>query len=130
MNEPAIEHNVGRYQIGGGDVASAWLSLFTGPVVWAGQMQLSYSLVPWACRTGHILVLHLVSPLGLILIAGGSFLGWRVYERTRSRWQDDKGGVKPALSFMSTLALTLNALFFVAILAQWIPKFFFDPCHR
>jgi hypothetical protein len=48
-----------------------WAGLFSGPIAWAFQQQISYLLVPLACRTGHHFSLHLAAIVALLLIVGG-----------------------------------------------------------
>jgi hypothetical protein len=50
-----------------------WTGILAGPAAWLLQFEINYALVPWACATGHLFALRLVTLGGLLLAAAG---GW------------------------------------------------------
>ena len=106
-----------------------WTGILAGPVAWLLQMQTSYALVPWACATGHVFVLHLVTLAGLLIAAAGAWLAWRDWRRFGKEWPKGKGGPQMRRRFMAVLGLLTSVMFFLVILAQGIPSFILNPCQ-
>lgn len=108
-----------------------WTGLLAGPVAWGLQMQTNYALVPWVCMKGGEILLYLVTVLALLVTAVGAFAAWRAWsEGGREEETDGGAGVISRTRFMGALGLLLSAMFFVVIIAQAIPGFFFHPCQR
>ncbi len=108
---------------------SLWAGILAGPVAWLLQMQTGYALVPWACATGHVFVLHLVTLGGLLIAAAGALIGWREWQRAGREWPKGKGGPQTRRRFMAVLGLLTSVLFFFVIVAQGIPSFILNPCQ-
>jgi hypothetical protein len=109
-----------------------WLcvGVFTGPVIWALQMQIGYMLVRGACASDSNLALHIVTVVALILVAGGAFISWRNWRQAGRQQPGGKAGGPCARSnFMAVLGLSTSAMFFIAILAQGIASFVLHPCQ-
>lgn len=106
-----------------------WTGLLAGPIAWGLHMQTNYSLVPWVCKNGGEVWIHLVTILALLITVGGaaaSWLGWKEGEEETS----DEASTHSRAYFMGALGLLISALFFLLIIAQEIPSFFFHPCQR
>ena len=106
-----------------------WTGILAGPVAWLLQFEIRYALVPWACATGHLFALHLVTLGGLALAAAGGFIAWREWQRCGKEWPQAKGGPPMRSRFMAVLGLLTSILFLLAILAQAIPSFILNPCQ-
>jgi hypothetical protein len=106
-----------------------WTGILAGPVAWLLQMQTGYALVPWACATGHVFVLHLVTLAGLLIAAAGALLAWRDWRRFGKQWPQARGGPQMRRRFMAVLGLLTSVMFFFVILAQGIPSFILNPCQ-
>ena len=109
-----------------------WLcaGIFAGPLIWALQMQVGYVLVQGACASGSNLTLHVVTVVALILVAGGAFISWRNWRQAGQQQPSGKdGGPRARSNFMAVLGLSMNAMFFIAILAQGIASFVLHPCQ-
>jgi hypothetical protein len=100
-----------------------------GPLVWLAQFQLNYALVPRMCRAGTTLPLHLVFLAALLLVAGAGFLAWRTWRTAGAEWpSSNEGGPVGRSGLLGALGLMTSALFFLVVLAQWIPAFVVEPC--
>jgi len=93
-----------------------WSGIFAGPIAWGIDLQLRYALVPWACATGRMGTLTLISiPLLLVSLSGG-LLSWRgMQSDERSR-------------FMGLSGLALSLAFSLTIVAMTIPDFILRRC--
>ena len=106
-----------------------WTGVLAGPVVWGLHMQTNLSLVPWVCKNGGIILLHVVTILALLITAIGAFAAWRALREGRE--EDAAGGdVISRSHFMGALGLLMSSMFFLVIIAQAVPTFFFQPCQR
>ena len=104
--------------------------MLAAPVAWLFQLQVTYLFVLYACSTGQHFTLHLVSILTLVIAAGGGFVAWRNWQQAGREWPNQDEGVIPRSRFMAVLGVLTSALFFLLILASWIPSFFLGPCQR
>jgi tellurite resistance protein TehA-like permease len=118
-NERRILHPRGQ--------AVQWTGLLAGPAAWALHMQANYSLVPWVCKNGGEIFIHLVTVAALLITAVGAFAAWRAWQEKREAGAD---GEDSRSHFMGALGLLMSGLFFVVIVAQEIPSFIFHPCQR
>jgi hypothetical protein len=108
------------------------VGVLLAPLAWAAQQQTLYTMVAWACQSGHAVVMHLVSIAALLLAALGALVAWRNWQRA-DRGQandkdDDRGGSLSRSRFLAVLGLTSSAFFFLVIGAQWIATFVLHPC--
>jgi hypothetical protein len=105
-----------------------WLCLLVGPAAWTAHLLLSYVLVPVACATGLILLLHLVTlltALATLAAAGVAYLGWEwLSEGQRAGNNGSSGGSR----FLAASAVLLNGIFLFVILVEGIPTFYLSPC--
>ncbi|MDQ3819194.1 MAG: hypothetical protein M3362_16170, partial [Acidobacteriota bacterium] len=99
-----------------------WTGVLLAPFVWSTQMEVNYLLVPYACMTGHRVVLYLVTLVALILAAAGGLISWRNWQEAGREMPDDAGDARTRSRFMALLGLLTSAMFFVVILAQGIPN--------
>jgi xanthine/uracil permease len=100
------------------------------PLAFLLNLQLSYTLVLWACATGHVFVLHLISMGTLLLAASGGLIAWRDWQRSGRGWPDERAGSAPRGRFVSVIGILMSVLFSLVILAQWIPNLVLSPCER
>lgn len=99
------------------------------PIIWLIQFQLNYALVPHLCASGTTTPLHLVFVLALLLVGGTGFLAWRTWHQAGMAWPvGRKGGPVGRSRLVGVVGLMMSGLFFLVILAQWIPTFILDPC--
>ncbi len=105
-----------------------WAGLLLPPFAMLTQMQVNYSLLRWACDGGYQLPLHLVSLAALVVTALSGWMAWRSWQRAGREWPGEEGGTLTRSRFMALVGLLTSTLFFVVIIAQWIPVFIFKPC--
>jgi hypothetical protein len=106
-----------------------WMGVLAGPVAWGLHMQTNLSLVPWVCKNGGEVFLHVVTILALVVTAFGAFAAWRGWLAGADAETDGAGRISRA-RFMGALGLLVSAMFFLVIIAQAIPSFMFHPCQR
>ena len=110
------------------DLLMQWTGLLAGPFAWGLHMQVNYSLVPWVCKNGVEILIHLVTVLALLITALGAFAAWRTWQEGEETNVDD--AALSRTSFMGVLGLLTSAMFFLVIIAQEIPSYYFHPCQR
>jgi hypothetical protein len=105
-----------------------WIALAAGPLAWTIDQGLGYPLVKPSCAHGSEWTLLVVSAVSLIVSGVGSRLGWVCLRRLRGAC--DGGGARVDRSyFLAVVAVGLNALIALLIVAAAIPMFFLSPCE-
>jgi hypothetical protein len=104
--------------------------VLSGPIAWAIDLVLSYSIVQWTCGGGPPVVLHLVTLFSLAVIAGGAFAAWRALAMVRDGVPTSGGQPDQRGRFMAVLALLMCALFATAVVAAAIPRWILDACQQ
>jgi hypothetical protein len=102
---------------------------FIGPVAWLLNLQINYSLVKWACASGNLQVLPLLSAAALVLVGGGIGLSWWCVARLRTQATARGGHVVDRSYFLAVAGLWLNALFALLILTSGSLHFIVSPCE-
>src|SRR4051812_12866113 len=122
------EHAEAKYTEGRG-VALLWVIIVAGALAWAVHLELAFMLVPWACATGLYGYLWLVVFVALCVPALAAFVGWRIWNEAGGEWPGDEPAPIGRIRFMAATAMVLNLMFLLAIIAQGIPEFIFNPCQ-
>lgn len=111
-------------------IFAQWAGLLIGPLAWLLQLQVAYTLVPWACAHDvHAISLHIVTIATLLLAAGGCFIAWHTWQAAGQQWPSGEGGAIGRSRFMAVLGLVTSAMFFLVILMQGIASFILHPCQ-
>jgi hypothetical protein len=97
-----------------------WSGILVPPAAFLLHLQINYSLVPWACVTGRLIVLHAATVGTVALAASGSVAAAKA-------WRRADGGRS---EFMAFLGIMGSALFLLVIIAQAIPVFIIGPCQK
>jgi len=116
--------------VDGRELAVLAAALLVPPLAFLLNLQINYTLVPWACSTGHEFVLHLVSVGTLLVAASGGLVAWREWKRCGPGPPEGQGGRAPHFRFVSVIGILMSSLFALVILAQWIPNFVLSPCQK
>ena len=113
-----------RPGIAAGGLTPLWFGIL-GPLVFVLlNLELSYALTPWVCRTGdHFL--H--ARLNGYPPARRAVRGVGPARRLHRDWLEDTVISRPG--FMAMLGMLLSALGAVVILAQWLPMFYLSTCQ-
>ena len=124
--------------MGGREASSYWehvgLMMLVGsfllaPFAWLLDLQVSYSMVKWACENDARAAL-LLMPLGsLLLIAAGSAMAWSCWTKLRGHARGEGGSIIDRSYFLALAALAMNALFALLILSSFAPRYFLSPCE-
>ncbi|MFL6230182.1 MAG: hypothetical protein ACJ741_15530 [Pyrinomonadaceae bacterium] len=110
-------------------IFAVWAGLLVAPAAWAAQQLALYTMVPWACQTGHFFALHLVTLAAMLVAAAGALVAWRNWTRAgREESSDDRGGALARTRFLSVLGLVESLFFVVVIAAQGLAAFILHPC--
>jgi len=104
-------------------------SLLLAPFAWLLDMQVSYSMVKWACendRRGTLLML----PFGsLALIALGTAMAWSCWTKLRADGRPAGARMVDRSYFLALAALAMNGIFGLLILTSFAPRYFLSPCE-
>jgi hypothetical protein len=101
-----------------------WFGLLAPPLLMLLNLQLSYMMTPWACRTGNrgpMIVVTVCILLVDLLAGAGAAL------RLRRDWLDDTVVSRPG--FMAMLGVLGSALFAAVLIAQWLPHAYLSACQ-
>jgi hypothetical protein len=107
-----------------------WAGLLCGPLAWLLQLQVAYTLIPWACAHDvKAISLHIVTVAALLLAAAGGLISWRSLQKAGKKWSEGESEAITRSRFMALLGLFTSAMFFLTILVQGIPSFILHPCQ-
>jgi hypothetical protein len=108
--------------------AVLWIGILTGPIAWAGDLLVRYSLVHWSCGTQQTVVLDLISVATLLLVIGGGAVAWRALRRTPSDAPTSGGRPLNRSRFMAMFGVLTSLLFAVVVVAGAVPQWVLDAC--
>jgi hypothetical protein len=97
-----------------------WISILSGMIAFAIDMESRYALVQWACLTQRAWVIDLITVTAFIAAAAGAMLGWVAHARSDPAEQRAR--------FMGMSGFILSAFFAFCILANDIPHIFLGTC--
>ena len=106
-----------------------WTSVLGGPIAFLLNLQVNYTMVDWACNTGHDAGLHLAHLISLALAAGAGWLGFALWRRIGGS-PDSGGGSESRSRFLAVLGALGGTLFALSIFAQWITVMVLGSCLR
>ncbi|MCA1815305.1 MAG: hypothetical protein LC746_02645 [Acidobacteria bacterium] len=109
-------------------IFSLMLGLLLAPVAWGAQQQTLYTMVPWACQSGHFFVMHLVSIAAVAVALVGSLVAWRNWDRLGRGEPGEEGGAAGRSRFLAAAGVIASLFFALVICAQWIATFVLHPC--
>ena len=107
-----------------------WLGLLIAPLVFLLHLEVNYSLVTQLCQSAHKIAMHLVTLAAVLVSTVGGFIAWRNWQETGRKLPGEGGSIIEPSRLMSAVGVFISLLFIVILVAQWIPQFIFDPCHR
>lgn len=122
--------------------ADLWLSLASGPILWAAYHTLVYAISSLACQLGFWLepVVGGINILALVLLgltlAAAALMVYAGLRAVRS-WKKINPGTQKIETglehsregFMAISGIALNALFFFVTILTFVPIFFLGPCR-
>jgi uncharacterized membrane protein YidH (DUF202 family) len=101
-----------------------WFGLLGPSLLVLLNLEISYALTPWACRTGDHFIM--VAATALIFVAD-LLAGAGAARHLRRDWLEDTVLTRPA--FTAMLGVLLSALGAVVIIAQWMPSLYLWTCQ-
>jgi hypothetical protein len=107
---------------------ATWWGVVAPPSLVLAQIGVNYAVVPWACRSGNVWLIHLISfacLAGTLLGAAVCFRAWAVLGRGGQ--ETEAGTLEPA-RFVALGGLLFSASMALAILAVDLPTFILGPC--
>ena len=113
-----------------GVLFALWVGVLLAPFAFLLNLQISYMLVPWACKTDQPFWLHVASFGSLLLALLGALTAWRNWQKAGRELQSKGGGPVARSRFLAILGLLMSGMFSLVILAQWAADFIIDPCQR
>jgi hypothetical protein len=111
-------------------IATQWAGVLAGPVAWAIDLVLSYSIVQWTCGGGPTIVLYLITLLSLVIIGAGAFGSWRALRIAPAGVPQDGRQPDERGRFMALLGLWMCSLFAIVVIAGEIPRRVLDACQQ
>jgi hypothetical protein len=106
---------------------SLWYGILIGALAFSADEQITYSLVPHVCSTGHFYVLYWATGVALLLSLSGAAVGAKNLLATHTASPD--GGTRADRSrFMAILGIAASLGFATIIIAMAVPRFLLSPC--
>ncbi len=110
--------------------ALLWLALALGPLAWSLDVEISYPMVKWECGNHVTWPLHLVSIACALVAVAGWLTSYWCYRGLPADATVDGGTAFDRSHFMAIGGLALNAMFFLVIVANAVPRFLIGPCQQ
>ena len=104
-----------------------WYGILIGPLSWAFDQQISYSLVGHACSTGHFYLLHAITAIALLVALSGALVAVMNLGRTRQATTEG-GRVADRSRFMAIVGIAASLGWALVIVAMAVPRFLLSPC--
>ena len=104
-----------------------WPAMLLAPLLVLVDQSLAYAMVGWACRSQHLLPLHLVHLVFLAATLATCIAPLKVlkgHPLHAFMGSEDDG---PDVLAVSSVGVALLSA--VTILAMWLPQLFLSPCH-
>jgi cytochrome c biogenesis factor len=113
----------------GRQILALWIGVLLAPIAFLLNLEAAYAVVPTACSSHHVLLVHLVHLACLLLALAGLFTARRGWKTLGATWPGEQGDPLARSRFMAGTGLLVSAMFVLVIVAQWIPSFVLDPCQ-
>ena len=104
--------------------ASPWPGLVGAPLAWLAMLCVGYALVPWACRSGHQAILHVVVLLTVATIATSAAVSWYAWRRATASPAADAARAR----FMAWVGFGFASLLTLLALASEVPVLVLRAC--
>ena len=113
----------------GRELLAMWTGVLAPPLVFLAHLEIAYILVPLACDTGTLLMVHATMVVAIVLAGGAGAVALRALRRHGRAWPDESGGVVSRDRFLAALGALASGFVIIALIAQWLPLFFLSPCR-
>jgi len=105
------------------DSLPLWVGVLGAPAVWAAQLEVIYSLAPWACAANRLPVLYVLEFVFLATTVICGLLCIRYFHRGGLHAEEND-----RTRFLASFGILSGALFSMVIVAQAIATLMLDPC--
>jgi hypothetical protein len=111
-------------------LSAALLTGLLGPaVLWLTQFQVKYSLVDYACKTGHRWVLPLASGIAIAAAVSFCLFAWRNHRVAKHAARDETTEpLRDRNIFLAHMGLLSSVFFLAIVVAQALAQLFINPC--
>ena len=103
--------------------------LLLPPLAWLLDMQVSYSLVKWACAQDRQWILFVMPACSLTLTAATTLMSWRTLRQRTHSWGGEEGSSLDSSHLVAVSGLAMSILFGVLILVSLVPRALLSPCE-
>jgi hypothetical protein len=125
----AVDPDTLPYAPPGRGFLAMWAGVIGPPLLWLVHLQVGYLVVPLACREHAPIIVHGVTVAAILLVAAIGLRDFARWRRTGRHWPDSSAAVVSQDRFLTAMGMLLSALIVAALVAQWLPTFFLDPCR-
>jgi len=105
--------------------AAPWAGLVGAPLAWLSMLLAGYALVPWACRSGHQAILHVVVLATVATIATSAVVSWHAWRRGSAALDRPAAG---RARFLAWLGFAFAALLTLLAIASEVPVLVLRAC--
>ena len=105
------------------------VGLLLPPLAWLLDMQVSYSLVKWACANDRQWILFVMPACSLTLIAATTLMSWQTLRHTDLSARDEGGRPIHRSHLLAVSGLALSILFGLLIFISLVPRALLSPCE-
>jgi hypothetical protein len=105
-----------------------WPGVLLPPVVFLGELSLTYAYVPRACDAQRTSLLHCTLLAALAIVLATGVRSWTEYQALGARLPGDEGTPDERARFVALLGVLASAYFAVVIAAQGIAQWMVSPC--
>jgi hypothetical protein len=105
-----------------------WGGVLAGPVAWLLELETSYAVTGWVCRSGHHWVLHAATAVALAIALGGAAAATGARRTFGRRSAEEPRTVGERRSFLVVSGVGLSLMFALVIAATAVPKLVLSPC--
>jgi hypothetical protein len=103
--------------------------LLLPPLAWLLDMQVSYSLVKWACANDRQWILFAMPLCSLTLTAATTLMSWQTLRQTTHSASDEGGRPIDRSHLLAVSGLAMSILFGLLILVSLVPRALLSPCE-
>jgi hypothetical protein len=107
----------------------AQIGIWTAPLAWFLDLQVSYASVKWVCEH-DLRALQLLLPLASVALLGcGAALSWSAFNAVRERASEDGALLADRNYFLALGGLMMSALFALLIVNSYFGRVLLSPCE-
>ena len=111
------------------DARGLWAGVLGPPLLWLIHLLVNYIIVPLACRRDASVIVHGATLLAILGAAAMGLFALARWRRAGREWPDDSASVMSQDRFLAVSGMAMSAMIVAALIAQWLPTFFVDPCR-